>query len=87
VRIEVAEEVENVGEDRGAAQDGVRCALELYELAERMLEQRLRREHPEWSLADVDAEIERWLLRRPGAEFGDGVGRPVAWPRLGLRSG
>jgi hypothetical protein len=52
-----------------------------------MLEQRLRREHPEWSLADVDAEIERWLLRRPGAEFGDGVGRPVAWPRLGLRSG
>jgi len=29
-------------------------------------------------------EIERvgaWYARRPGAEFGDGVGIPAAWPR------
>ena len=30
----------------------------------------------------VWAGLTAWLRDRAGAEFGDGVGHPVAWPRL-----
>lgn len=56
-------------------------ALALYELGERMLRQKLRRQRPEASDAEIDALIVDWLHRRPGAELGDGEGRPVPWPR------
>ncbi len=60
---------------------GVAVAIELYTLAEQMLRQRLVREHPTWSVAAIDAEVDRWRVERPGAKHGDSPGRVVAWPR------
>ncbi|MGH4010262.1 MAG: hypothetical protein ACRDTH_19245 [Pseudonocardiaceae bacterium] len=45
--------------------------MELYEVGERMLRQRLRREPPHATPDEIDAEVGRWLRRRPGAEHGD----------------
>jgi hypothetical protein len=60
-----------------------RTALALYDLGEQMLRQKLRRQHPDASEEEVEAGIAEWLHRRPGAELGDGEGRPVPWPRRG----
>lgn len=56
--------------------DRFRATLELYEVGENMLRQRLRRERPAASAQDIDGEIAAWLLRRPGAEHGDYPGPP-----------
>ncbi len=61
--------------------DRIRVALDLYEVGENMLRQRLRqrlllRGRPEASAQDVDAAIAAWLQRRPGAEHGDYPGPP-----------
>ncbi len=63
------------------AAERFQLALSLYELAENMLRQKLRRKHPEASAEEIDLRVAEWRLRRPGAEFGDGPGQPVAWPR------
>ncbi len=55
--------------------------LALFELAEQMLRQKLRRRFPQATEAEIGVLVREWLERRPGAEHGDGVGRPVAWPR------
>jgi hypothetical protein len=55
--------------------------LALFEMGEAMLRQKLRRKCPEASEAEIEAHVQEWLERRPGAEHGDGAGRPVAWPR------
>ncbi|MGH3924440.1 MAG: hypothetical protein ACRDTT_16525 [Pseudonocardiaceae bacterium] len=60
------------------AADRFRAALELYEVGENMLRQRLRRERPDASARDIDAVIAAWLQRRPGAEHGDHPGPPSA---------
>jgi hypothetical protein len=49
----------------------LRAALELYEVGEGMLRQRLRRERPGATTEQIDEEIAAWLRRRPGAEHGD----------------
>lgn len=54
--------------------------LDLYDLSERMLRQKLRRKHPLATDAELDTKIAEWVSRRPGAEQGDGEGRPIAWP-------
>ncbi len=46
-----------------------------------MMRQRLRREHPELSARAIEERLVEWLRERPGAEFGDSPGRPVAWSR------
>ena len=48
----------------------------MYEAGEQMLRQRLRRERPAASGAEIDAEVNAWLLVRPGAVDGDCPGRP-----------
>ena len=58
-----------------------RTTLALFELGEAMLRQKLRRKLPEASEAEIDNQVQAWLERRPGAEHGDGVGRPATWPR------
>jgi hypothetical protein len=63
------------------AAERFRIALELYDLGERMLRQKLRRRHPEASGGQIDALVADWLERRPGAEGGDAEGRRVPWPR------
>jgi predicted protein tyrosine phosphatase len=57
-----------------AAAERLGVALELYEVGERMLRQRLRRERPHATPDEIEAEVVRWLRRRPGAEYGDHPG-------------
>jgi hypothetical protein len=58
-------------------------AFELFDLAIDMIQARIRRETPEATEEEIDLAIDRWLRTRPGAEHGDGEGRPVRWPRGG----
>ena len=58
-----------------------RLALELSALTEAMYRQRLRRQHPEMGEDAIEAIVDAWRLRRPGAEHGDAEGRVVPWPR------
>ncbi len=51
-------------------------AFDLYDMAEQMMRQNLRRRNPEASEREIEEGIREWLHRRPGAEHGDGVGRP-----------
>jgi hypothetical protein len=67
--------------DRRAARERIRVALDLFDLAERMLRQKLRRKHPGVTEAELEANVAAWIRRRPGAEHGDGEGAPVSWPR------
>jgi hypothetical protein len=59
----------------------LRTAFDLFTSGERMMRQNLRRRHPDASAAEIEEMLWTWLMQRPGAEFGDGVGRPVTWPR------
>jgi hypothetical protein len=59
----------------------MRLAFELADLAEAMFRQRLRRDRPALTEAEIEALVDAWRLRRPGAEHGDAQGTPVAWPR------
>lgn len=63
-----------------AAADHLEDALELADLAERMVRARLRREHPGWSEDELDARVLAWLHERPGAEHGDAEGVAVKPP-------
>jgi CTP:molybdopterin cytidylyltransferase MocA len=59
----------------------MQLALELAELGEAMFRQRMVRDRPELTEGEIDALIQAWRQRRPGAEHGDAHGTPVAWPR------
>jgi hypothetical protein len=50
-------------------------AFDLYEAAEEIMRQNLRRRNPGASEEEIEEGIREWLRRRPGAEHGDGVGR------------
>jgi hypothetical protein len=65
----------------GAAAERFEMAMELCEVAEQMLREKLRRSHPGLPDAEVEALVDAWFMERPGAEHGDGEGRPVPWPR------
>jgi len=55
-----------------------RLALDLFDTGEAMMRQRIRRLHPDWTSAQIESRLVRWLHERPGAEDGDAAGRPVA---------
>ena len=59
----------------------LRTAAELHDVGVAMKRLNLRRAHPDADEAEITAMLTAWLHERPGAEFGDGVGRPVPWPR------
>ena len=62
----------------------LRLAFDLYEASEAIMRQNLRRRNPEASDAEIEQLFAAWLRKRPGAEHGDGHGRPVpveSWPR------
>ena len=65
--------------DEAAAR--LRIALEMFETGVEMMRQNLRRAHPTFTDPEIEARLAAWLSERPGAEFGDAVGRRVAWPR------
>ena len=56
--------------------------LALFELGEAMMRQRLRRQTPDATEAEIDRKVEEWLQRRPGAETGDCPGRRRPWPAV-----
>jgi Xaa-Pro aminopeptidase len=60
----------------GDAAARLRIALELHELGVEMQRQRLRRERPQLTEAELDRAVRDWLHERPGAEHGDTWGRP-----------
>ena len=55
----------------------MQVAFDLYETAQLIMRQNLRRRHPELDEASIEQLLVEWRHRRPGAEHGDGVGRPV----------
>ena len=64
-----------------AAAARLRVALELFEAGVEMKRQKLRRDHPDLAADEIEARVAAWLRERPGAEFGDSIGRRVTWPR------
>jgi hypothetical protein len=58
----------------------LRAALDLADLAERMLRQKLTRDEPGLGPEEIEARIDAWYAKRPGAEHGDTEGRPRPWP-------
>ena len=56
-------------------------ALELAELAEEIVEMRLRRLHPQAGDAEIEDMLLAWRLERPGAPDGDAFGHVVTLPR------
>lgn len=55
----------------------VRVVLELADLAEQMLRQRLRRTRPDLDDEAIEREVDAWYTTRPGAELGDAFGQPI----------
>jgi hypothetical protein len=58
----------------------LRTALDLCALGESMRRAQIQRERPEASEAEIEGLLVAWLQTRPGAEHGDGWGRPIPWP-------
>ncbi|HXD98120.1 MAG TPA: hypothetical protein VN646_16345 [Candidatus Acidoferrum sp.] len=66
---------------REAAAARLRTAFEMFETGVAMMRQTLRRTHLDLTEPEIEARVRAWLAERPGAPFGDAVGRPVTWPR------
>ena len=74
----MAEQTNSVARAEAAAR--LRTALDLFEAGVEMMRQRLRRDHPDLAEREIAARLTAWLRERPGAEFGDAVGRRLSWP-------
>ena len=55
--------------------------FDMFEFGTEMMRQKLRRENPDAGEEEIRSLYVAWLHERPGAEHGDGDGRPVSWPR------
>lgn len=64
-----------------AAAARLRAALAMFEAGVDLKRQTLRRENPGLTESEIEARLRAWLRERPGAEYGDTVGRRVPWPR------
>jgi hypothetical protein len=58
----------------------LRTSLDLNADGFAMKRQQLRLRHPDVDEETIDCHFRAWLRERPGAELGDGVGRPLSWP-------
>ena len=54
-----------------------RTTLDLFATGLDLMRQNLRRSHPEAGDDEIERLLREWLLDRPGAKFGDCLGRPV----------
>ena len=61
--------------------DNFLAALDAFSTGVAIKRAQLRRAHPEDSDEATELRLREWLAERPGAEWGDGVGRPGTWPR------
>lgn len=57
----------------------MRIAFDLHTAGVRLMEQNLRRRFPDAEEDEIRRRLEAWLHERPGAEFGDCVGKVVEW--------
>ena len=55
----------------------MRTALELSDLAVRVMRQNLRRRHPDADSEEIEQRLREWVRTRPGAEHGDCDGRVI----------
>jgi hypothetical protein len=62
--------------DKALAARKLQLALNMYEMGETFVRQRLRRQRPDADPEDIEAEVRAWRTSRPGAPHGDAVGRP-----------
>jgi hypothetical protein len=62
----------------------MQIAFDLFETAVKMKRQNILRHNPDATEEEIAEGIREWLHRRPGAEHGDGVGRPAS-PELMAR--
>jgi hypothetical protein len=58
----------------------LRTALDLCAFGESIRTAQLHRQHPCATDDEIRAMVNVWLQTRPGAEHGDGWGRPISWP-------
>ena len=58
------------------AADRLRMTLDLAEAGIDMMRENLRRRHPRADGVELERLLVAWLQERPGAEMGDGDGRP-----------
>ena len=72
---------ESARDAREAAAARLRAAIEMSETGVEMMRQTLRRTYPDLTELEIEARVRAWLMDRPGAPFGDAVGRPATWPR------
>lgn len=61
-------------------EERLRTALTLFDDGVRLMRANLRRGHPDATEAEIERLVDHWLAERPGAEHGDGVGRPRPLP-------
>jgi hypothetical protein len=59
-----------------AIMERMSVVFDLYETAEIMMRQNLRRRYPGADEAEIERRLVAWLRRRPDAEHGDAMGRP-----------
>jgi hypothetical protein len=69
-------------QDATAVAERMRLAFDLYATGEALMRQRICRENPNLSPAEIEARLAAWLQTRPDAEHGDADGRPGSWPRM-----
>ncbi len=55
----------------------LRLTLDLAEAGLDFQRERLRRDDPDAAAAEIERRLIAWLRERPGAEHGDGAGRPA----------
>jgi hypothetical protein len=67
--------------DREVLVERFRTTMRLHEEGVRLMRQNLRRRYPRAGEVEIERRLAEWLSERPGAEFGDGVGKPGGWPR------
>ena len=70
--------------DGGSPADRLKATLELCAFGIGMTRARLAREHPGVPPEELARLLAEWMLERPGAEHGDGVGRLRPWPPASL---
>ncbi|KAB2958498.1 MAG: hypothetical protein F9K16_13290 [Thermoanaerobaculia bacterium] len=68
-------------QERREAESRIQLVFELVEDGIAVTRERLRRELPDVSPAEIERRIEAWLASRTQAPLGDAEGRPMRWPR------
>lgn len=71
----------SAGTFKQRAAQRLNVCFDMFEFGTEMMRQKLRREHPDAGEEEMRTRYLAWLHDRPGAEHGDGVGRPASWPR------